>query len=508
MILVEKGVHRGGLMAVGEFVTGKFTWLLDGVEIVGVVEVVEDDDVGIEPLPNYRHLIGYFRGNNPLLWSSSGTPGRMHCETYPLDPTSINRDQPWPLQQKPAGQPFQVKTRTGTRDLRVGDTVALVGRWVIDHHPEYCDLSTKFTPPELSRCHARGWLRVGPTHTELHPFRWDDIRLVEPLAPGEPATAVVSLAAPLHEEQYLGGGKWLANELAGVAGKVFLADDPEGTESNFHTQVRATVELDPPPRPEPFDPAMRTIWTEEVRALGLGMTLDQVRSVQRRPDGGITVQAVIDARQADRTLPSIYNPGNNLSVFQARYELRWGRVTGNDAQYVGQVVPARLEAGQSQVVTVTMRNTGTTVWPAGAAHRLGSQDPQDNSTWGLSRAPVVTQTPPGAMHEFRITITAPRTSGRYPFRWRMLEELVQWFGDLTPARSIEVVPAGGRTIVPDVQEFRRNAAAKKVRDAGLVPAFTGSTSAAAWVDSQSPPADTEVDAGSTVQMHCRTGPIP
>lgn len=67
-------------------------------------------------------------------------------------------------------------------------------------------------------------------------------------------------------DEYLGGGKWLANEVAGVAGKVFL-DDTDRSEPNFHTMVRATLELDPPPHSEPFDPLMRTAWSEDVLVL-------------------------------------------------------------------------------------------------------------------------------------------------------------------------------------------------------------------------------------------------
>jgi hypothetical protein len=171
-------------------------------------------------------------------------------------------------------------------------------------------------------------LRVGPTHVELHPFRWDDIRQVEPLTPGTPAVGTVSLAAPLHEEQYLGDWKWAANELAGVAGHVYLEEgsDPAGPfESNYHTAVGARLELDPPPRVE-SDATRRLMWSEEVTTLGQGMSVADTRTVQQRPDGGLVVQVTIFARSPGGGLASIYDPGQNQSVFQARYELRWERV--------------------------------------------------------------------------------------------------------------------------------------------------------------------------------------
>ena len=55
----------------------------------------------------------------------------------------------------------------------------------------------------------------------------------------------MSLAAPIHEECYLGGGKWLANELAGVSSKIFVADDG----ANYHNTVSATLHVSAPPLP-------------------------------------------------------------------------------------------------------------------------------------------------------------------------------------------------------------------------------------------------------------------
>lgn len=69
-------------MAVGEFVPTKFLWLLDMVEVVGIAMHIDGDDFDIEPDPNYRHLISYIRGNNPLPWQQLGSPGVLHCETY------------------------------------------------------------------------------------------------------------------------------------------------------------------------------------------------------------------------------------------------------------------------------------------------------------------------------------------------------------------------------------------------------------------------------------------
>jgi hypothetical protein len=58
---------------------------------------------------------------------------------------------------------------------------------------------------------------------------------------------------------------------------------------------------------------------------------------------------------------------------------------------VSQSVPAQMTAGQSYNVSLTFKNTGTSTWSAAQLHRLGSQSPQDNTTWGRScRSAAVT----------------------------------------------------------------------------------------------------------------------
>lgn len=102
---------------------------------------------------------------------------------------------------------------------------------------------------------------------------------------------------------------------------------------------------------------------------------------------------------------------------------------------VGQSVPASpLVAGRFYPVSITMRNTGITTWTAAGSNpqRLGSQDPQDNLVWGLNRVNVPQLVPPGNSVVFNFNITAPSSPGTRPFQWRMVQELITWFGDFTP----------------------------------------------------------------------------
>lgn len=79
-----------------------------------------------------------------------------------------------------------------------------------------------------------------------------------------------------------------------------------------------------------------------------------------------------------------------------------------------------------------------------------------------------------------------------------------------PGAYAGVPPAGSacRVPVPYVLNFSRTVADLRVRQAGLVPVFTGGGPSDAWVDSQSPAPFTEVAAGSEVRMRLESGSIP
>lgn len=108
---------------------------------------------------------------------------------------------------------------------------------------------------------------------------------------------------------------------------------------------------------------------------------------------------------------------------------------------LGQVVPpSPLVAGHFYPVNITMKNTGITTWTFAGSNpqRLGSQDPQDNTTWGLARVNVPQIVPPGASVTFNFTVTAPATPGTRGFQWRMVQEGITWFGDFTPVINYSV----------------------------------------------------------------------
>ena len=101
----------------------------------------------------------------------------------------------------------------------------------------------------------------------------------------------------------------------------------------------------------------------------------------------------------------------------------------NDAQFISQSVPASMVAGQQYTVSVTMKNSGSDTWSAGAGYRLGSQNPDNNIAWGFNRVLLPSDVAPGATVTFNFALTAPWSGGTTNFQWRMLRENVAWFGE-------------------------------------------------------------------------------
>lgn len=124
-------------------------------------------------------------------------------------------------------------------------------------------------------------------------------------------------------------------------------------------------------------------------------------------------------------------------------------VNGNDAQFVSMCVHDAFSewcapngigggafnmAGQSYLVEVRMRNTGTATWDAAHGYKLGSQSAPNNTTWGLSRAEL----PAGAFVSqnqevtFIFSATKPSQGSNINFQWQMVQDGgVGYFGEKT-----------------------------------------------------------------------------
>ena len=304
--------------------TTKQTWLLDNVELRGVVRGMDgespgsvlkpdDDDFNLIVDPNYRHIAMQYNVDRASI-------GEIHCETYPFEGerySETNHYAPWPLAAKPGDQSFMVfDPVTGqSRPMKYGDHIRVTGRWTIDKHPE----------DNLTRQH--GCIKIGHVHMELHPLRWDTIEL-DPMLPRTANHEVVSLAAPLFDEVYLGThDAW--NNIAGVGSRVYISDDL----SNFHDTVTAHAEILAPPLDGPsFTPASSLIdWQETILLNGTGLDPSAVRTVTVTNDrivvdASVTAPPVASWREHQvnsMSVADINDPANGSSVFQATYSVTW-----------------------------------------------------------------------------------------------------------------------------------------------------------------------------------------
>jgi len=115
----------------------------------------------------------------------------------------------------------------------------------------------------------------------------------------------------------------------------------------------------------------------------------------------------------------------------------------NGAKFVSQSVPSQMAAGQTYSVLVTMENTGTNLWTAASNYKLGSQNVQDNSTWGTGRVDISysDSISNGNTKTFAFNVKAPATPGIYNFQWQMLQEGMQWFGGKSTNVAVAVTAA-------------------------------------------------------------------
>ncbi len=119
-----------------------------------------------------------------------------------------------------------------------------------------------------------------------------------------------------------------------------------------------------------------------------------------------------------------------------------------DAQFASQTVPLSMATGQSYAVSLQMTNLGSKTWSASQGYKLGSQNPADNSVWGLNRVAVPTSIATGQTAVFNFTVKAPAVAGTYNFQWQMLQEGVAWVGAQSPNLTITV---SGPNTPPTVQ---------------------------------------------------------
>lgn len=118
-----------------------------------------------------------------------------------------------------------------------------------------------------------------------------------------------------------------------------------------------------------------------------------------------------------------------LFVLLSGLALAYSGFSQNSAELVSISAPASVAPDATFVASITMTNTGSTSWTAESLYKLGSEIPQDNVRWGVSRIELpFDPVNPGQAATFTTTFTAPSAAGVYNFAWRMVQDGVEWFG--------------------------------------------------------------------------------
>ncbi|HEX4862539.1 MAG TPA: S8 family serine peptidase, partial [Acidimicrobiales bacterium] len=115
-----------------------------------------------------------------------------------------------------------------------------------------------------------------------------------------------------------------------------------------------------------------------------------------------------------------------------------GCLPPNDSKVLSQKVTATMLTGHSYTVSITVKNVGSQAWspvgPTCNAYRLGSL----NTNWNVNRADLSAAVAPGKEVTFTFNVIAPKP-GTYNFQWRMVQECVTWFGELSPNVAVNVL---------------------------------------------------------------------
>lgn len=124
--------------------------------------------------------------------------------------------------------------------------------------------------------------------------------------------------------------------------------------------------------------------------------------------------------------------GENTSSFPAE-ERR------DDASFVSQTVPSRVQVEEIFPISIVMKNTGATTWDSSCAlHTRGF--------WSILRISLAEgeTVQPGSSKTFSISVTAPREPGKYSCQWQMVRSgPARRFGE--PSRLVVVTVAASTT---------------------------------------------------------------
>lgn len=127
----------------------------------------------------------------------------------------------------------------------------------------------------------------------------------------------------------------------------------------------------------------------------------------------------------------------------------------NNSVYISQSIPGNMSAGKTYGVSVTMKNTGQSVWKSGNYNlKLSGVSESISRTWSVNSVDVNSSVGAGESVVFNFSLTAPESEGNYNMQWQMAEGN-SYFGENT--MNIPIVVSGFTTKENDVNFIENNA---------------------------------------------------
>ena len=167
-----------------------------------------------------------------------------------------------------------------------------------------------------------------------------------------------------------------------------------------------------------------------------GVVEDEVSLIKAVNSAGTCLTGT--AANAARVISTNLNHLNTSNLTDFGYACGTTASVPHAAAVVAATVPAYMDAGGVYEASVTVQNNGSETWTQAAQYRLGSQNPRDNYTWGFNRVELPASVPPGGQVTFTFYVYAPSYGGTYNFQWQMVQDGVEWFGDMTPNIPVDV----------------------------------------------------------------------
>lgn len=111
----------------------------------------------------------------------------------------------------------------------------------------------------------------------------------------------------------------------------------------------------------------------------------------------------------------------------------------NDAQFVSQIVPTEMTAGYRYQISITIKNTGDTVWKRDQNYYLDLKTSRNNFLIKKAELSSSDSVAPEQTKTFTFDFSAPSAPGEYDFQWSMSRGEGKSFGNLTEIVKIKVI---------------------------------------------------------------------